>query len=40
MKEIEMAFDLPIDWRGYLKFILPFLLFGAVLLIALGVNAV
>ena len=40
MKEIELAFALPIDWRGYLKFVLPVLLFGAILLIALGINAI
>jgi len=38
MKEIELMFDLPIDWRGYLKFVLPALLFGLILILSIGVK--
>lgn len=40
MKEIELSFDLPIDLRGYIKFILPALLFLSILFIALGINVI
>lgn len=40
MKEIEMAFNLPIDFRGYLKFVLPSLLFGLMLVMSLGINEI
>jgi len=39
-KEIELAFDLPVDWRGIaVKFLVPILLF-AMLIIALGIKAI
>lgn len=40
MYGIEMTFDLPIDLRGYIKYILPFILFGVILIIGLGINVI
>ena len=36
----EMMFNLPIDFRGYLKYVLPALLFGLMLIMSLGINEI
>jgi len=35
---LERTYDVPIDWRGYLKYVLPFLLFIAIIIISIGLG--